>query len=190
MKKYALALLTILFMAGPLSAQNTYLVNKCKVVKSENCTIYKYNGNSSAKIRMAGGEYGCGGFSFWDEGAFVTFDLGGQYEFLTFTLAHDDSCSEKVGVVTAIADGTKIFDEKVRGYEPPRVYTLNVSGADQLTFRIAASDIDVVVADAILWKTGQKPVPVTRPTAPPAAPKELVKDIKPFQSRFLSDNGL
>lgn len=180
MKKYALALLTILFMAGPLSAQNTYLVNKCKVVKSENCTIYKYNGNSSAKIRMAGGEYGCGGFSFWDEGAFVTFDLGGQYEFLTFTMAYDDSCSEDVGVVTAYADENKVFDEKVRGYEPPRVHTINVSGARQLTFRIAATDIEVVVADAVLWKSGQKPVPITRSLTPPASPKELVKDIKPY----------
>ena len=180
MKKYALALLTILFMAGPLSAQNTYLVNKCKVVKSENCTIYKYNGSSSAKIRMAGGEYGCGGFSFWDEGAFVTFDLGGQYEFLTFTMAYDDSCSEDVGVVTAYADENKVFDEKVRGYEPPRVHTINVSGARQLTFRIAATDIEVVVADAVLWKSGQKPVPITRSLTPPASPKELVKDIKPY----------
>ena len=71
-------------------SQNTYLVNKCKVIKSEKCTIYKYNGSSSAKIRMAGDGYGYGGFSFYDEGAFVTFALGGEYEALTFKIGHDD----------------------------------------------------------------------------------------------------
>ena len=80
MKKYISLIAAFLLMSLQLSmAQNTYLVNKCKIVKSEKCTIYKYNGNSSAKIKMAGDEYGYGGFSFWDEGAYVTFDLGGQY---------------------------------------------------------------------------------------------------------------
>jgi hypothetical protein len=186
MKRITLSiLLAIISLAG--YSQNTYLVNRCKVVKSEKCTIYKYNGNSSAKIRMAGDEYGYGGFSFWDEGAFVTFDLGGEYDALTFTIGHDDDCSEDVGVVTAHGDGNKIFDEKVRGYEPPRVHTLNVAGVDQLTFKIAASDIEVVIADAVLWKAGQKPQPITRPIKPATAPKELVKDIKPYYvSNFMT----
>lgn len=179
--KNRIILLSILSLVClQVAAQNTYLVNKCKIVGSQKCTIYKYNGNSSSKIKMAGDEYGYGGFSFWDEGAYVTFDLKGEYDVLTFNMGHDDSCTEQVGVVTAYADGNKILDEKVRGYEPPRTFTLNVSGVNELTFKIAAEDIEVVVADAVLWKSGQDVKPVTRQLTPVTTPKELVKDIKPY----------
>ena len=180
MKKHIIILSAFLLMSVQLFAQNTYLVNKCKVSRSEKCTIYKYNGSSSAKIKMAGDEYGYGGFSFYDEGAYVTFELGGEFDVLTFNMAHDDKCSQDIGVVTVHGDGNKIFDEKVRGYEPPRQYTLNVSGINELTFKIAATDIEVVVTDAVLWKSGQNPKPITRSVSPAAKPKELVKDIKPY----------
>lgn len=180
MKKLISLIAALLLISLQLSAQNTYLVNKCRLLDSEKCTIYKYNGSSSAKIKMAGGEYGYGGFSFWDEGAYVSFHLAGEYDVLTFTLGHDDRCSERVGVVTIHGDENKIFDEKVRGYEPPRQYSVNVSGVRILTFKIAATDIDVVVADAVLWKSGQTPKPITHEVTKPMAQKELVKDIQPY----------
>ena len=186
MKRRFFLFAALIFISLQSFAQHTYLVNSCKIVKSEKATIYKYNGNSSAKIRMAGDAYGYGGFAFWDEGAFVTFDLGGKYDALTFTLGHDDDCSEDVGVVTAHGDGNKIFDEKVRGYEPPRIYTVNVAGVKELTFKIAATDIEAVVADAVLWKAGQTPKPITREPAPAAKPKELVKDIKPYYLSWMT----
>ena len=180
MKKLISIIAALLLVSVQLSAQNTYLVNKCRILDSEKCTIYKYNGSSSAKIKMAGGEYGYGGFSFWDEGAYVSFHLAGEYDVLTFTLGHDDRCTEKVGAVTIHGDDNKIFDEKVRGYEPPRQYSVNVSGVRILTFKIAATDIDVVVADAVLWKSGQTPKPITHEVAKPTTQKELVKDIQPY----------
>lgn len=180
MKKLISLIAALLLISLQLSAQNTYLVNKCRLLDSEKCTIYKYNGSSSAKIKMAGGEYGYGGFSFWDEGAYVSFHLAGEYDVLTFTLGHDDRCTERVGAVTIHGDDNKIFDEKVRGYEPPRQYSVNVSGVRILTFKIAATDIDVVVADAVLWKSGQTPKPITHEVAKPTAQKELVKDIQPY----------
>ena len=187
MKRYIVLLSAFLLISVQLFAQHTYLVNKCRLVKSEKCTIYKYNGSSSAKIKMAGDEYGYGGFSFWDEGAFVTFDLGGEYDVLTFNMGHDDRCTEKVGVVTVHADGNKILDEKVRGYEPPRQFTLNVSGVNEVTFKIAATDIEAIVTDAVLWKSGQDVKPITRQLTPATAPKELVKDIKPYYiSNFMT----
>ena len=160
--------------------QYTYLVDKCSVIESEDCTIYKYNGRSSTKILMAGDEYGYGGFLLDDEGAYVKFNLGGQYEALTFSLGHDADCTQDVGVVTAYGDGRKLLDEPVRGYEPPRKYTIKVSGVDELTFRIAASDIDAVVADAILWEEGEDAEPLSRHLEPATSPKELVKEIKPY----------
>ena len=104
MRTRIILLSLLLCFSVQLFAQNTYLVNKCKVIKSKNCT-------------------------------------------------------EDVGVVTVHGDGNKIFDEKIRGYEPPRVHTLNVAGVKELTVKIAATDIEVVVADAVLWKSGQKPQP-------------------------------
>ena len=187
MKKFIVLLAAFMLANVQLFAQHTYLVNKCKVADSDNCSIYKYNGNSSSKILMAGDEYGYGGFSLWDEGAYVTFVLGGQYDVLTFTMGHDDRCTENVGVVTVRADENKILDEKVRGYEPPRQYTLNVSGVEKLTFKIAVNDIEAVITDAVLWKSGQNVQPITRTVTPATSPKELVKDIKPYYiSNFMT----
>ena len=119
MQKRLILLLALVFAGIPAFAQYTYLVNKCPVINSEKCKIYKYNGSSTHKLEMAGGEYGYGGFNFYDVGAFVTFNLGGQYETLTFTMGHYERCTEDVGVVTVTADGKKILDEKIRGYEIP-----------------------------------------------------------------------
>ena len=77
MQKRLILLLALVFAGIPAFAQYTYLVNKCPVINSEKCKIYKYNGSSSRKLEMAGGEYGYGGFNFYDVGAFVTFNLGG-----------------------------------------------------------------------------------------------------------------
>ena len=160
--------------------KNTYLVNECSIINSENCTIYKYSGRGADKIMLAGDEYGYGGFSLNDEHAYVTFNLGGKYEVLTFIMGHDEECRDEVGVVTVHGDRRKILDEKVRGYEPPRTYTVDVSDVDELTFRIAAADIEAVIADAVLWKSGQDVSPVTRETAPATSPKELVRELKPY----------
>ena len=200
-KKHVILLIAILVLLNPLSwfkdcsndenkskkevneqpyKKNTYLVNECNILASENCTVYKYVARNSTQIHMAGGESGYGGFSLTDEFAYVTFDLDGEYETLTFNMGHDEECREEVGVVTVHGDGKKILDEKVRGYEPPRQYTIDVSGVDELTFKIAASDIEAVVADAILWESGKNVEPVTREVASVTSPMELVKDIKPY----------
>ena len=180
MQKRLILLLALVFAGIPAFAQYTYLVNKCPVINSEKCKIYKYNGSSSRKLEMAGGEYGYGGFNFYDVGAFVTFNLGGQYETLTFTMGHYERCTEDVGVVTVTADGKKILDEKIRGYEIPRKYSLNVAGVKELTFRIVMEDLDMIVADAVLWKKGQTVTEVRKSKSETPKVRELVKDIKPY----------
>ncbi|MBE6231315.1 MAG: hypothetical protein E7117_02995 [Bacteroidales bacterium] len=42
--------------------RDTYLVDECTVIDSDNCTIYRATGRYSEKIPMAGDEYGIGGF--------------------------------------------------------------------------------------------------------------------------------
>jgi hypothetical protein len=164
----------------PLFELDRYLVNMCEVLDSEDCTVYKYTGKKSEAIPMAGDESGYGGFSLCDEGARVTFKLNGDYEALTFNMGHDADCLEEVGVVTVHGDGRKLLDEKVSGYEPPRQYTVNISGVDELTFRIAASDIEPVITDAVLWKSAAEAKHAAKQLTPATAPKELVKDIKPY----------
>jgi hypothetical protein len=164
----------------PLFELDRYLVNMCEVLDSEDCTVYKYTGKKSEAIPMAGDESGYGGFSLCDEGARVTFKLNGDYEALTFNMGHDADCLEEVGIVTVHGDGRKLLDEKVSGYEPPRQYTVNISGVDELTFRIAASDIEPVITDAVLWKSAAEAKHAAKQLTPATAPKELVKDIKPY----------
>lgn len=152
----------------------TYLVHKYKPTSSKDCAIHRNT------VEMAGGEKGYGGFNIDDEGAFVTFDIGGNYKTLTFTMAHHSECNDEVGIVVVHADGKKVLDEKVRGYEPPRTYSIDVSDVNELKFQVAGGDVNVIVADAILWKKGEEPVNVRPEFRALPEPIELVKELKPY----------
>lgn len=180
MRNRLISLVAVLLFCMPASAQYTYLVNACKVVDSEECSIYKYTGKSSEPLKMAGGVVGYGGFNMVDEGSFVTFDLGGRYETLTFQMGHYYRCTEDVGAVTVRADGNKILDVKIRGYEIPQYYTLDVAGVKELTFSMVVNDLDLIVADALLWTAGQTPVDIRKPVNPATGPCELVRTLKPY----------
>ena len=164
-----------------LYQKHTYLVNKYEpTAKSDYCWIYKYQSSRAEELEMTGGEIGYGGFKFEEEGAHITFNIGGEYETLTFTMGHARQWSDNTGIVTVRADGKKILDEKVRDYEPPRQYSLNVKGVNELTFAITSNYIKVIVADAILWKEGEEPVDVRPKPEPITTPIELVKDLPPY----------
>ena len=184
MKKSNLLLVAFMLFSVQIFAQNIYLVEECKVIDSDRCTMYLYDGDAYAEIKMAGDEVGCSGFSLCDEEAYVTFDLEGKYNALSFNIGHSHKCTERVGAVTIHGDGNKLFDEKVSGYEPPRQHIIDVLGVKELTFKIAAADINVVVLNALLWEPGQTPEPIVREVAPATAPVELVKELKPY---FVSD---
>ena len=171
----------------PLYEKYTYLVNEFVPVSSDQCKVYKYNRSNDEEIMMATGEVGYGGFNIEEEDAFVTFNIGGEYEKLTFRMGHYYRCSEKTGIVTVRADGKKILDEKVRGYEAPRTYSLDVRGVNEITFAVTAGYIDVMVADAILWKDGETPVEVYAKHQPRTAPMELVKELKPYYMTSFMD---
>lgn len=160
----------------------TYLVNKYEPKAMDQCDIYKFEGSRSEALEMAGGQIGFGGFNIDDEGAYVTFDLGGEYETLTFTMGHYKRCSDKRGIVTVRVDGEKILDETMSGYATPQTYSLDVSGVNDITFAVTAGYIDVMVADAILWKKGEKPIDVRPVINAVTGPIELVKDMKPYYS--------
>lgn len=171
----------------PLFEKYTYLVNEFEPVSSNQCKVYKYNRSHDEEIKMATGEMGYGGFNIDEEDAFITFNIGGGYDRLTFRMGHYYRCSEKTGIVTVRADGKKILDEKVRGYEAPRSYSLDVSGVNEITFEVTAGYIDVMVADAILWKKGETPVEVYAKPQPRTAPMELVKELKPYYMTSFMD---
>lgn len=188
MKKHTSLLLLFMLVSLPVFAQSRYLVDLCEVLRSEQCTLHKGDVDSVKMVRMAGDEYGCGGFLLSGEGAYATFSLGGEYESFSFTIGHDARCTERVGAVTIYGDEGKLFDEKVRGYEPPRSYTVSVAGVQELTFRIAAEDIDVAVLDAMLWSAEEEVLPSEEGATPAEVAAELVKDIKPyFMSSFMAE---
>lgn len=68
MKKLITLFCVLLMSVIQLSAQPAYLVNKCAVTDSDQrCKIYKYNGQSSPRIIMAGGMTGRGGLLFGEK---------------------------------------------------------------------------------------------------------------------------
>lgn len=155
----------------------TYLVDNFTATASKDFAAYKYK---AKEIRMSGGEAGEKGFIIKEKGAYATFNIGGGYETLTFYLAHNYECSDEVGIVTVRADGKKILDEKVRGYEPPRKYSVDVTGVNEITFKVEDGDIYAVVSDAILWEEGEKPADVRETPQEPSGPTELVKELGPY----------
>ena len=79
----------------PLFEKYTYLVNEFEPVSSYQCSVYKYNRSHDKEIKMATGEVGYGGFNIDEEDAFITFNIGGEYDRLTFRMGHYYRCSEK-----------------------------------------------------------------------------------------------
>lgn len=164
-----------------LHEKYTFLVNKYEPKKiSEGAKIYKFNGRRTTKMDLVTNEIGFGGIRLIENDEYVTFDIEGDYETLTFTMGHSNCRSKERGIVTVNADGKKILDEIVVGYVPPRAYSLNVSGVKELTFAVADGYIDVVFSTILLWKKGETPVDVRSVPEPITKPIELVKDMKPY----------
>lgn len=185
MKRIISFLLLLSAFAAAASGQTRYLVNVAKPVESVGYKPYRYNGPSSEKLAMQGGQSWYGGFllntlHLPTTPGRATFRLGGQYETIMFAVGmHPETFGEESCAVTVTADGRKIFDEVVRHYDVPRRFTLDISGVDELKFAIAAGDGNISFGEVTLWKSGEKPVYTGNlPSAPKVS--ALVSDIKPY----------
>jgi hypothetical protein len=204
MKNHFLCLLILLMSITSLFAQHTYLTNQCEVLGNTHnrCKIYKYNGSSSSKLEMAGGEVGYGGFGLWGEGSYVTFSLKGQYETLQFTvgpLITDDAANGR-GWVTVLGDNKILYEYEIEQDHIAKQVTLNVEGVHKLTFASEQAHGSQVggVVDAWVYPKGQAPTATSQEVADVVDPRlkslpdvcKLISNIPPYSLRSNVDKQL
>lgn len=128
-----------------------------------------------------------GGLIASKEEAYVCFNLGGQYEKLTFILGPANASPNSIGksgIIVVKADGRTLLDEVVHDYDEVRYVTLNVAGTNQLVFKLVKGGQNVGIAVPKLWKTGQKAVVATNPMDNlPKGRIKLVEQHKPYFTR-------
>lgn len=180
--------------ATAVQAQVKYLVNSHAPVDQYKCTIYKYNGPSSKRIALRGGDQWYGGFTLdCTQGpyrpGYATFNLGGRYDKLMFVLGYEnESIYDGTCVFTVLADGRKILDKVVAEYDLPERITLDVSGVNELKFQIVTGYADIGVAEATLWTKGQTPKETGNLLTGKPSTVELVKDLKPYYQNHNLEN--
>lgn len=121
------------------------------------------------------------------ESSFVTYNLGGLYDKLTFIMgpavANPNGIGD-VGIIVVSADGRTLLDEVVHDYDATRYVTLNVVGIDKLTFKVVKGSQNVGIGAPKLWKAGQRVVADPNPLDDlPKGRVKLVEQLKPYFTR-------
>lgn len=121
------------------------------------------------------------------ESAFVTYNLGGQYEKLTFVVgpAHaNPNGLGAAGVLVVRADGRTLMDYVVHDYDEVRYVTLDVKGVNELTFKNVKGSQRIGIGVPTLWKAGQNAVAASNPLDKlPKGRIKLVEQLKPYFTR-------
>ena len=114
---------------------------------------------------------------------YVEYSLKGKYKSLTFvigTYTSDDQNYSKA-LVHITGDGKRIYERMVAGYDVPQQVQLNVSGIDKLRFEIVQNDVNIGIADPILWTAAQKPAANAKTDLTSGKPIMLVRDLRPYK---------
>ena len=193
MKKIHVLLIILMAGALQLSAQPRYMVNIMNPVESYAYKAYKYNGPSSQRIAMSGGLQWYGGFTIGHsvgpyKAGYAVFDLGGSYDKLMFVLGHQDYYDGSGGsgvdtspkVFTVHVDGRKVLDKVIYAYSLPERITLDVKGAHEVKFILVQGYGRIGVAEATLWKSGEKPVETGNIIEGKAETTEFVSQLRPY----------
>ncbi len=188
------AMVAMVFVGSDAQAQ-TYLVNAYKPKASLYYEGYRYSGASSKELRTAGGYAWQGGFTLGmhsvliNEGqGFATFDIQWQWETLTFVMGPARGSTGAEGSATSVdpyvmvvkVDGRKVVDKVLRPYDIPQRYTVDVSGAREVTFEMPQGVAKVAIAECVLWKKGQTPRPLQNPRKTATKAARLIKDIPAY----------
>ena len=185
--KRVFCILSLVFAFLPVALAQTVIPNGLKPVEEA-----KYHADNS-RLYLSGYEL-TSGFSLWSpKGGLIAdnvkgkaiFDLKGAYEKLSFvigpTIAGEGSFKE-YSIVTLKADGRIIFDEVIYASDAPRFCTLDLKGAQQLSFTVVDGSVNISFANVKLWKAGQT---VSNPNTlfpkVPAGKVKLVKELPYYQ---------
>lgn len=161
------------------------------------CTPVNKHGYKVAKdflfdvIKMGGVSYSHGFGLFTTYGptkpGYVEYSLKGNYKTLTFVLGcytnDDQNYSKAIFHITG--NGNRLFERLVAGYDVPEQVTLDVTGIDILRFEIVQNDVNIGIADPVLWTASQKPADKAKTDVATGKPMMLVRDLRPYkQSNF------
>lgn len=190
--KKTIILLTLAMTALTAYAQ-TYLIealkpteeNRIKIISSKvglndfdaQRIAHIYHVNTTLVIR--GAAHGLIGS---DDHGYVTYNLKGEYSKLTFWLGPTSRAGGTTAktLLTITADGKRIFDQPVFNYDPPRFVTLDVTGVDEIKFKVLVGEIDLALAYAQLWKEGANIVQPKLPVNYPQGRLKLVEQLIPY----------
>ena len=190
--KKTIILLTLAMTALTAYAQ-TYLIealkpteeNRIKIISSKvglndydaQRIAHIYHVNTTLVIR--GAAHGLVGS---DDHGYVTYNLKGKYSKLTFWLGPTSRAGGTTAktLLTITADGKRIFDQPVFNYDPPRFVTLDVTGVDEIKFKVLVGEIDLALAYAQLWNEGANIVQPQLPVTYPQGKLKLVEQLIPY----------
>lgn len=183
--KRTVFLLSSLFFCLSLNAQSL-LVNTLKPVEQQHFRL------SDSSIAIGGQRLSNsfsldapgGGLISSGETAFVTYNLGGKYEKLTFVvgpaIANPNGLGN-AGVLVVRADGKTLMDYVVHDYDEVRYITLDVRGVNELIFKLVKGGQNIGIGVPKLWKAGQNVVVAENPMDKlPKGRIKLVEQLKPY----------
>lgn len=189
MKKF-FAVISLLSISLIHICAQTPLVNTLTPTSESKCTIHKSQGDamtlSGYKVKSGFSlRAPLGGLISDNIPGKVVFSLKGAYGKLTFVIGPSYNSSYGASsIVTISADGKRLMDEVFFGQDAPRFYTLDVTGADELTFSIPRGSVDMCFGNVKLWKTGAA---VSNPnnllTGIPSGTVDLMKVNPPYYMR-------
>ncbi|MBR1879002.1 MAG: hypothetical protein IJ814_08400 [Paludibacteraceae bacterium] len=126
-----------------------------------------------------------------DNHGYVTYQLNGQYDKISFWLAPGFTTQgvaplDKT-ILTVRGDNKLLYDKPVFHADPPRFITLNVKGVKELKFKLLIGEIDLSFAKVQLWKEGVEVVQPSLYPSLPAGKVQLVEQLVPyFTTRYVN----
>ena len=186
------ALLTLCMAACCLPAfPQTKLVSTMKPVEQQHCSFDQYTpprvGNRTYSSNSFYLKAPDGGLIASQEQAYATYELKGQYEklsFITGPVFANPNGDNGTAILVVQADGRTLLDIVIHDHDEIRFFTLNVAGADRITFKNVKGGELIGILDPKLWKAGQIPVFTDNPMDKlPQGRLKLVEQHKPYFTR-------
>lgn len=180
MKKYFLSLLLACICVNVGYTQTLRYLNK---VHQPTDSYFYVPLEGGETMEIGGVEYKNGFYlshsSSNDTHGWVEFSLKGKYKTLTFIYGSSDYW-DRVGLLVIRGDGKKLLETKVRGISTPERMSIDVTGVDVLRFEALVEDVQIGVAEPLLWTAGEKPKETGVLTNATGKPIMLVRDMLPF----------
>lgn len=172
---------------------DTYAQNTKGVYLSEALSPVEYHAYKPVKdfifdiMHLGDVEYKHG-FGLWTtygptRPGYAEFSLKGKYKTLTFIVGcyTAENQGTNKAVMAIRGDGRKLLERVVTDYDVPQRISLDVSGVDKLRFEIVMNDVNIGIAEPLLWTEAQTPIQTGKLSRVTGNPMMLVRDLRPYK---------